>query len=100
MIPLEVRRRIKLTGAELEEFRVKEKVGIPSLIPHASSLLHHVIIHGFLVSDSLHPSFLQEKDKKTVSSLVEAALDEESDSDEEEMEVVQGKVGWKLASGN
>ena len=43
---------------------------------------------------------LQEKDKKTVSSLVEAALDEESDSDEEEMEVVQGKVSRKLASGN
>lgn len=61
VIPLEVRRRIKLTGAELEEFRVKEK----------------------------------EKDKKTVSSLVEAALDEESDSDEEEMEVVQGKGGDK-----
>ena len=26
MIPLEVRRRIKLTGAELEEYRQKEKV--------------------------------------------------------------------------
>jgi len=61
VIPLEVRRRIKLTGAELEEFRVREK----------------------------------EKDKKNVSSLVEAALDEESDSDEEEMEVVPGKGGDK-----
>ena len=27
VIPLEVRRRIKLTGVELEEFRQKEKVG-------------------------------------------------------------------------
>ena len=26
VIPLEVRRRIKLTGAELEEYRQKEKV--------------------------------------------------------------------------
>merc|ERR1719373_546744 len=43
VIPLEVRRRIKLTGAELEEYRQKEK----------------------------------EKEKKNVSSLVEAALDEE-----------------------
>lgn len=60
VIPLEVRRRIKLTGAELEEFRLKEK----------------------------------EKDKKAVSSLVEAALDEESDSDTE-MEVVIGKDGDK-----
>jgi len=53
IIPLDVRRRIKLSGAELEEYRQKEK----------------------------------EKDKKSVSRLVEAALDEESDSDTE-MEVV------------
>lgn len=60
VIPLEVRRRIKLTGLELEEFRLKEK----------------------------------EKEKKNISSLVEAALDEESDSDTE-MEVVINKVGDK-----
>jgi len=60
VMPLEVRRRIKLTGVELEEYRQKEK----------------------------------EKEKKTVSSLVEAALDEESDSDTE-MEVVVGKGGDK-----
>ena len=33
VIPLEVRRRIKLTGAELEEFRVREKVKIFSFSP-------------------------------------------------------------------
>jgi len=60
VIPLEVRRRIKLTGAELEEYRQKEK----------------------------------EKEKKNVSSLVEAALDEESDS-EDEMEVSFTKAGDK-----
>merc|ERR1712209_265377 len=60
VIPLEVRRRIKLTGAELEEYRQKEK----------------------------------EKEKKNVSSLVEAALDEESDS-EDEMEVSFTKTGDK-----
>merc|ERR1719239_1735765 len=60
VIPLEVRRRIKLTGAELEERRQKEK----------------------------------EKEKKNVSSLVEAALDEESDS-EDEMEVSFTKAGDK-----
>jgi len=60
VIPLEVRRRIKLTGAELEEHRQKEK----------------------------------EKEKKNVSSLVEAALDEESDS-EDEMEVSFTKAGDK-----
>merc|ERR1712179_642144 len=52
-IPIEVRRRIKLTGQELEQFRAKEK---------SSSSKHH-------------------------SSLVEEALDDESDSDTE-MEVV------------
>jgi cleavage and polyadenylation specificity factor subunit 2 len=52
-IPIEVRRRIKLTGQELEQFRAKEK--------SSSSKLH--------------------------SSLVEEALDDESDSDTE-MEVV------------
>lgn len=36
--------------------------------------------------------FLQEKEKKNMFSLVEAALDEESDSDTE-MEVVINKVG-------
>merc|ERR1719385_674857 len=60
VIPLEVRRRIKLTGAELEDYRQKEK----------------------------------EKEKKNVSSLVEAALDEESDS-EDEMEVSFTKAGDK-----
>jgi len=60
VIPLEVRRRIKLTGAELEEYRQKEK----------------------------------EKEKKNVSSLVEAALDEESDS-EDEIEVSFTKAGDK-----
>jgi len=60
IIPLEVRRRIKLTGAELDEYRQKEK----------------------------------EKEKKNVSSLVEAALDEESDS-EDEMEVSFTKAGDK-----
>merc|ERR1712180_28166 len=60
VIPLEVRRRIKLTGAELEEYRQKEK----------------------------------EKEKKNVSSLVEAALDEESDS-EDEMDVSFTKAGDK-----
>merc|ERR1712233_157605 len=60
VIPLEVRRRIKLTGAELEEYRQKEK----------------------------------EKEKKNESSLVEAALDEESDS-EDEMEVSFTKAGDK-----
>ena len=34
-----------------------------------------------------------------MSSLVEAALDEESDSDEEEMEVVPGKVCAKPVAG-
>jgi len=52
-IPIEVRRRIKLTGPELEQFRAKEK---------SSTSKHH-------------------------SSLVEEALDDESDSDTE-MEVV------------
>lgn len=52
-IPIEVRRRIKLTGQELEQYRAKEK---------NSSSKHH-------------------------SSLVEEALDDESDSDTE-MEVV------------
>jgi len=52
-IPIEVRRRIKLSGQELEQYREKEK---------SSSSKHH-------------------------SSLVEEALDEESDSDTE-MEVV------------
>merc|ERR1719341_1637008 len=52
-IPIEVRRRIKLSGQELEQFREKEK---------SSSSKYH-------------------------SSLVEEALDEESDSDTE-MEVV------------
>ena len=48
-IPIEVRRRIKLSGQELEQFREKEK---------SSSSKHH-------------------------SSLVEEALDDESDSDTE-----------------
>ena len=39
-----------------------------------------------------HP-LLKEKEKKNVSSLVEAALDEESDS-EDEMEVSFTKVGF------
>lgn len=62
VIPLDVRRRIKLTGVELEEFRQKEK----------------------------------EKEKKTTASLVEAALDEESDSDTE-MEVLNSKSRDKSA---
>jgi len=52
-IPLTVRRRVKLSGQELEEYRAKEK----------------------------------ELNKKSHASLVEEALDDESDSDEE-MEVV------------
>merc|ERR1712002_1257898 len=55
-IPIEVRRRIKLTGQELEQYRAKEK--------SSSSKLH--------------------------SSLVEEALDDESDSDTE-MEAETGK---------
>ena len=42
-----------------------------------------------------YPFPIQEKEKKNVSSLVEAALDEESDS-EDEMEVSFTKVGCQL----
>merc|ERR1719154_289538 len=59
-IPIEVKRRIKLVGQELEQFKAKEK--------SSSSKLH--------------------------SSLVEEALDSESDSDEE-MEIVKTKSGEK-----
>lgn len=54
VIALDVRRRVKLTGAELEEFRIKEK----------------------------------EQNKKSHNMLVEEALDESSDSDEE-MEITR-----------
>lgn len=55
VISLEVKRRVKLTGAELEEFRAKER----------------------------------EQNKKAHASLVEEALDESSDSSDEEMEITR-----------
>jgi len=62
-IPIEVRRRIKLTGQELEQYRAKEK--------NANAKLH--------------------------SSLVEEALDDESDSDTEmEISVKAGETKAKI----
>ena len=54
----------------------------------SDSNFHHI--------NSFVNCFLKEKEKKTVSSLVEAALDEESDSDTE-MEVVVTKVSFMLS---
>ena len=142
VIPLEVRRRIKLTGAELEEYRQKEKVpalaktkslgNIPpshAPLPHlgkgsartrsplegdkntlGSMTTNPVVDHVPKSSETIpvshnlmslnktsfsYPFPTQEKEKKNVSSLVEAALDEESDS-EDEMEVSFTKVCCQL----
>ena len=60
-------------------------------MPKSSATITFKIVLVFVVSDQVTVAFatrrlVQEKEKKNVSSLVEAALDEESDS-EDEMEV-------------
>ena len=70
-------------------------------MPKSSATITFKIVLDFVVSDQVAVAFatrrlVQEKEKKNVSSLVEAALDEESDS-EDEMEVSFTKASLNVS---